>query len=112
MAVALAPVDETGAKRLIGSLRGAPLILGTRGRPPLDIAAASAALVAISKVAAGYPAIAEIEVNPLLVCRTGAYGLTCASCSTRISPMHPSCHRQHPEVVGSRRAPKHLYRRR
>ncbi|HLN04729.1 MAG TPA: acetate--CoA ligase family protein, partial [Acidimicrobiales bacterium] len=75
VAVALAPVDEVAAEGLIRSLRGAPLLLGTRGRPPLDIAAAATALVAISKVAAGYPAIAEIEVNPLLVCRTGAYGL-------------------------------------
>jgi hypothetical protein len=75
VAVALAPVDEAEADRLIRSLRGAPLLLGTRGRPPLDVAAAAAALVAISRVAAGYPAIAEIEVNPLLVCREGAYGL-------------------------------------
>jgi hypothetical protein len=75
VAVALAPVDEAEADRLIRSLRGAPLLLGTRGRPPVDVAAAAAALVAISRVAAGYPAIAEIEVNPLLVCREGAYGL-------------------------------------
>jgi len=75
VAVALAPVDETGAERLISSLRSAPLLLGARGRPPLDITAAARALVAISKVAAGYPTIAEIEVNPLLVCREGAYGL-------------------------------------
>jgi len=75
VAVALAPVSEEAADRLIRSLRGAPLLVGTRGRPGLDIAAAAQALVAISRVAAGYPAIAEIEVNPLLVCREGAYGL-------------------------------------
>ena len=75
VAAALAPVDENTADRLIRSLQGAPLLLGARGRPPLDVEAAAKALVAISKVAAGYPAIAEIEVNPLLVCRSGAYGL-------------------------------------
>ena len=66
---------RTRPNRLIRSLQGAPLLLGARGRPPLDVVAAAKALVAISKVAAGYPAIAEIEVNPLLVCRSGAYGL-------------------------------------
>jgi len=75
VAAALAPVDENTANRLIRSLQGAPLLLGARGRPALDVVAAAKALVAISKVAAGYPAIAEIEVNPLLVCRSGAYGL-------------------------------------
>ena len=75
VAAALAPVDEATADRLIRSLQGAPLLLGARGRPALDVVAAAMALVAISKVAAGYPAIAEIEVNPLLVCRSGAYGL-------------------------------------
>ena len=38
VAVGLAPVDEAGADRLIRSLQGAPLLLGSRGRPPLDIA--------------------------------------------------------------------------
>jgi acetate---CoA ligase (ADP-forming) len=75
VAVGLAPVDEAGADRLIRSLQGAPLLLGSRGRPPLDIAMAARTLVAISRVAAGYPEIAEIEVNPLLVLRTGAYAL-------------------------------------
>ena len=75
VAVALAPVDERVAEQLISSLKGAPLLCGTRGRPPLDVAAAAKALVVLSEVAAGYPAISEIEVNPLLVCRVGAYGL-------------------------------------
>jgi acyl-CoA synthetase (NDP forming) len=75
VAAALAPVDEHAAEGLIRSLKGAPLLLGARGRPLLDIAAAARALAAISKVAAGYPAIAEMEVNPLLVCPAGAYAL-------------------------------------
>jgi acyl-CoA synthetase (NDP forming) len=75
VAVALAPVDEDGAVRLIRSLQGASLLLGTRGRPPLDVEMAARTLAAISKVAAGYPEISEIEVNPLLVCRSGAYAL-------------------------------------
>jgi len=75
VAAALAPVTEEQAWGLIGSLRGAPLLLGRRGSPALDVGAAAAAVVALSKVAASRPAISEIEINPLLVRRSGAYGL-------------------------------------
>jgi acyl-CoA synthetase (NDP forming) len=70
-AVALAPVDEAGAEELIRSLAATPLLTGTRGRPPLDIAAASRAVAALSRFAAAHPEIAEVEVNPLLVRREG-----------------------------------------
>ena len=75
VAVGLAPLDHEAAERLIRSLRGAALLEGSRGRPPLDIAAAAAAAVALSRLAAARPDIAEIEVNPLLVTADGALGL-------------------------------------
>jgi hypothetical protein len=74
-AVALAPIDEQGALRLLVSLRCAPLLTGARGRVPLDLHAASRALAALSLVAAAHPELAEIEVNPLLVMRDRAVGL-------------------------------------
>jgi acyl-CoA synthetase (NDP forming) len=75
VAVALAPVDEVEAKRLLESLRGAPLLMGARGRPPLDVRAAAAATAALSRVAAEHPEIDELEINPLLVLPGGALGL-------------------------------------
>lgn len=75
VAVALAPVGEETAEELLHSLRGAPLLHGARGRPPVDVGAAARALAAISRVAAERPEIAEIEVNPLLVTADGALGL-------------------------------------
>ena len=36
-ALAMAPVSEEGARRLLLSLRGAPLLLGARGRDPVDL---------------------------------------------------------------------------
>jgi acyl-CoA synthetase (NDP forming) len=75
LALALAPVDEAGAERLILSLRAAPLLSGARGRPPLDVRAAAAATAALSRVAAEHPEIDEIEINPLLVLSEGALGL-------------------------------------
>jgi acetate---CoA ligase (ADP-forming) len=75
VAVALAPVDAAKAERLLLSLRAAPLLRGARGRAPLDVAAAAAAVERLSHVAASHPEIAEIEVNPLLVATDGAVGL-------------------------------------
>ena len=73
--LALAPVDEAAAEGLLRRLRGAPLLLGFRGRPPVDLAAAARAVATLSRLAAAHPEIAEIEVNPLLVTPGGTLGL-------------------------------------
>jgi hypothetical protein len=70
-----APVDEALAERLLLELRGAPLLRGARGRPPLDVAAAARAAAALSRFAAAHPEVAGVEVNPLLVLPDGAVGL-------------------------------------
>jgi acyl-CoA synthetase (NDP forming) len=75
VAVGLAPLDVGEAERMLYSLRGAPLLAGARGRPPCDVRAAAKAAVALSRVAASHPAIAEIEINPLLVTPDGAVAL-------------------------------------
>jgi hypothetical protein len=71
----LAPVDEETAERILLELRGAPLLRGVRGRPPLDVGAAAAAAAALSRFAAAHPEVAAVEVNPLLVLAQGAVGL-------------------------------------
>jgi len=75
VAVALAPVDTAQARGMLLSLRAAPLLQGARGRPPLDVDAAAAALAALSRVAAEHPELAAIEINPLLALPEGAVGL-------------------------------------
>jgi acyl-CoA synthetase (NDP forming) len=74
-AVALAPVDPAPARRLIESLRCAPLLTGFRGAPPLAVDRAPDALAALSRFAAAHPEIAEIEINPLAVAAGGAWAL-------------------------------------
>jgi acetate---CoA ligase (ADP-forming) len=74
-AVALAPVDQAGAERMLRSLRIAPLLAGARGRPAVSFAAAAAALAALSGVAARHPELSELEVNPLLAMPAGAIAL-------------------------------------
>jgi len=74
-AVRLAPVTESEAEAMLRALRIAPLLTGARGRPSLDLAAAAAALAALSRVAATHPELAELEINPLLVTRDQAIAL-------------------------------------
>jgi acyl-CoA synthetase (NDP forming) len=66
-AVALGPISQEAAEALIRSLRGAPLLLGARGRPVLNIAGAAAFTAGLSLLAASHPELAALEVNPLLV---------------------------------------------
>lgn len=74
-AVALAPLDATAAERLLRSLRIAALLLGARGRPALDLKAAARAVAALSRIAAAHPELTALEVNPLLVERSGCVAL-------------------------------------
>jgi acyl-CoA synthetase (NDP forming) len=74
-ALALAPVGEDAAVAMLDRLRCAPLLHGARGRSPLDLGAAAAALAALSRVAAAHPELAELEINPLLVLPAGALAL-------------------------------------
>ncbi len=74
-AAALAPIDADAAEALLRSLACSPLLEGARGRAPLDLTAAAAAVAALSRFAAAHPEIAEVEVNPLLVRSVGAVGL-------------------------------------
>jgi acyl-CoA synthetase (NDP forming) len=67
-AFAPAPVTEDQARDMILGLRGAPLLLGARGKPPCDIEAAAAALAELSRFIAAHAAeYREIEINPLMV---------------------------------------------
>ncbi len=73
--VALGPVDEHEAARMLRRLRTAALLDEHRGRPALDVPAAARAVAAVSRFAAAHPDIAELEINPLLVTPSGAVAL-------------------------------------
>ena len=64
---ALGPVTPQQARELLLSLRGAALLTGARGRPPVDLDAAADVVSRITQVAARHPEIAEIECNPVAV---------------------------------------------
>ncbi len=63
---ALAPFDAADAERMIGSLKGYPLLEGTRGGAGIDIAAYAEVLVRLSALTTAAPEIAEMDLNPLM----------------------------------------------
>jgi acetate---CoA ligase (ADP-forming) len=68
----LAPVDTGGARSMIGEVASLKALAGYRGRPAGDLEAVAQALVALSRLALHEgPAVAEAEVNPLMVLPNG-----------------------------------------
>ena len=65
--MALPPVDEPRARRLLDRLAVRPLLDGVRGRPPADVEAVVHALVRLSALAADLGHLLEaLDVNPLI----------------------------------------------
>jgi acyl-CoA synthetase (NDP forming) len=74
-ACALAPVSAEAARALLLSLRGAPLLLGARGRRPVDLDALAEVVARVSRLAAAHPELAELELNPILAGADGVLAL-------------------------------------
>jgi acyl-CoA synthetase (NDP forming) len=66
--VAVAPIDQDTARRLLLSLRGSKLFEALRGKPARDINAAADVIARLSWLAADLSEeVSELDVNPLLV---------------------------------------------
>jgi len=81
----LAPVDQAEAEAMIGEVAALKALAGYRGKPPGDLEALAQALVALSRLAvADGPAVAEAEVNPLIVLPKGQ-GVVAVDALVRLS---------------------------
>ncbi len=68
------PFGADVAERMIRSLRGVPLLLGARGRAPMDVGALADMLARLSAFAAAAgPRLRAVDVNPVLALPEGAY---------------------------------------
>jgi acyl-CoA synthetase (NDP forming) len=75
-AVRRGPIDDTTASDMLDETVAGVLLAGVRGGPPLDRAAAAAAIAALSRLGALlHGAAATIEINPLIVLEHGAVGV-------------------------------------
>jgi succinyl-CoA synthetase beta subunit len=77
------PIDRVDAREMIDDLRGAALLRGARGRPPVDEARVAAALLAVGGEGGLMfeceREIAELDINPLIVSASAA-----VACDARI----------------------------
>ena len=74
-ASAIAPVSVGAARDLLLSLQGAPVLLGARGRAPVDLDTLAEVVARVSRLAAAHPELVELELNPVLADRTGVLAL-------------------------------------
>ena len=70
--VLMPPVTTRDAARSLRALRLWPLLDGFRGMPPVDVASVEELVVALGRLAADVPEVAELDLNPVLVGPTGA----------------------------------------
>ena len=72
VAFVLAPANEMEARHLLEETWAGRKLAGYRGIPPTDEAATIAAILGLGRLAADYPQLTEIEINPLIVLERGA----------------------------------------
>ena len=68
----MTPIDDAQALEMIRGIRGARVLAGMRGAPPVDHSALAAAVRRIAQLGADFPQILELDVNPLLAMAHGA----------------------------------------
>jgi acetyltransferase len=68
----LAPVDADEVRAMTAEIRAHRLLAGVRGRPPRDVEAAVDVIVRVSELIADVDALAELDINPLLLLERGA----------------------------------------
>lgn len=74
-ACAIAPVSPADARHLLLCLRGAPVLLGARGREPVDLTALGDIVSRVSHLAVAHPELLELELNPVLAGPDGVLAL-------------------------------------
>ena len=65
------PLTPTGARKMIEETKSYPILGGARGKPPLDKGAITKLLMLCSEIIVAYPAIQEMDLNPVIVHQKG-----------------------------------------
>ena len=70
--IRLAPLDTAAADAMLDDLRGARILRGVRGGPPVERGAVAAMLVALGRLGLDRPDILEVDLNPVIAGPSGA----------------------------------------
>lgn len=68
----LAPISRYDAGRMLAEIRGARALEAVRGSPPANRTALEDVLLRVSQLATDFPAIRELDINPLMASADGA----------------------------------------
>jgi acetyltransferase len=75
VAFRIVPINRIQALAMIQETRSYQLLLGFRGKPPLDIEALVNSLLSLGQMVVNHPEIQELDLNPLLVGHKGVLAL-------------------------------------
>jgi acetyltransferase len=89
-ALGLPPLNERLARDLIAQTQVGPLLSGYRGRPGVDQQALVGAMLRVSQMACDLPALAELDINPLLADAHGVLALDARVRVRKPAPGEPS----------------------
>jgi acetyl coenzyme A synthetase (ADP forming)-like protein len=71
VAFRLLPLSRGEARELVGAIRGAKILDGLRGEPPVDRAALEDVLLRVGQLVIRHPFIAELDLNPVIAQPSG-----------------------------------------
>ena len=71
----VAPVSEHEAREMTDEIKAAPMLRGARGRTPADLDAVVETIQRVSQLVTDFPAITELDVNPLVAAPDGVYAV-------------------------------------
>jgi acetyltransferase len=75
----VAPVTEPEARSMVEEIDAAPVLRGARGRDPIDEAAVVETIQRLSQLVTEFPAILELDVNPLAAGHEGCMAIDLAA---------------------------------
>jgi acyl-CoA synthetase (NDP forming) len=67
----LAPLSQQEASAMIRSIKGHPILEGTRGEKPVDVDKLSEILIRLSQLGCDFPEIDEMDLNPVFAFEAG-----------------------------------------
>ncbi|HSK47148.1 MAG TPA: acetate--CoA ligase family protein, partial [Coriobacteriia bacterium] len=67
IALGVTPLGDRDIESMLAGIRASALLDAFRGMPPVDRALLAGAIRALARIAEDYPAVTEIDVNPLIV---------------------------------------------
>ncbi|MEV7084928.1 acetate--CoA ligase family protein [Streptomyces sp. NPDC093085] len=98
----LAPATEDDALSMLDGIRAAEILRGVRGAPPVDRDALAGLIVKVSRLAADFPEIAEVDLNPVFA---SAGGVMAADVRILLAGERPAARRRYgrEEILASMR---------